>query len=445
MLKVFRTLLLCACMGGALPAGLAYGEDAENLPPYKMLRSLQHIQDSIVLGDHAAAEMQRFMLGAIDKRLRDADTATFDDPRNVDAALIYAMSGGNPETLAYLVSHDINGNFDTRVTDALGHYLGGKGGLVVEKLAKTIPEYKNARIGPYLFLVLGNATAQQDPKASLKYYDWARLVAPGTNIEEAALRRSLALAVRLKNVDKGFSYSLSYARRFLTSPYASQFADIFVELAVDNFNPQTEEKLQEILSFMDTRRQREVYLRIARRSAIAGMGTLTRLATERAQSLTTGQDDAQPEALASLYSGLVDVPSDGILKAVEEINAIPDDKLSSRDRALRNAAQAVAEAVLRRPTAESLTQATAPKTEPEAVAEDSSQPTGSGDSPFAAPETAKASQPSEQKAGEQKAGDQTVGEQVAAAEPDDPAFNTFMNAGRSKLEEIDSLLKEVKQ
>ncbi|WP_075292496.1 chemotaxis protein MotC [Pararhizobium arenae] len=435
MLKAFRAFLLCACVGGMLPVGLAHGEDGENLPPYKMLRSLQHIQDSIVLGDHKAAEMQRFMLGAIDKRLREADVKVFDDPRNVDAALIYAMSGGNPATLSYLVSRDISGNFDTRITDALVHYLGGKGGLVVEQLSKAIPEYRNARIGPYLYLILGNATAQQDPKTSLKYYDWARLVAPGTNIEEAALRRSLVIATRQKVIDKGFSYSLSYARRFLTSPYASQFADVFVELAVDNYNDETESKLQEILSFMDAPRQREVYLRIARRAAIGGMAGLTRLSTERAEALSLGEADAQPKALASLYSGLVDVPSDGILKAVENISAIPDAELSPRDRALRDAARAVADEVLRRPTAESLTQATAPKLEPEIAEKEDDPSTGSGESPFAAQTPVEAEQPSKT----------APDEQVAASEPDDPGFDSFVSAGRSKLDEIDSLLKGVTQ
>ena len=161
MLTAFRNLLLGACVLGAFAGHAAQAQELEDLAPYKMLRSLQYIQDSIVLGDHSAAEMQRFMLGAIDKRLRAADTSVFDDPRNVDAAFIYAMSGGNPETLSYLADHDIEGNFDSRIVDALNHYLAGKGGLMVMQLEKAIPEYRNARIGPYLSLVLGNATAQQ--------------------------------------------------------------------------------------------------------------------------------------------------------------------------------------------------------------------------------------------------------------------------------------------
>lgn len=429
MLKAIRTLLLCAGALAPFFAPGAHADDLENLPPYKMLRSLQYIQDSIVLGDHSAAEMQRFMLAAIDRSLRTADPSIFNDPRNADAAFIYAMSGGNPETLVYLANRDIEGNFDSRVVDALNHYLAGKGGLMVESLEKTIPEYRNSRIGPYLHLTAGNAIAMQSPAAALKYYDWARLVAPGTNIEEAALRRSIALATRGGLPEKGFDYSLAYARRFLASPYASQFADAFVELAVVNYSETTEDRIQEILSFMDSPRQREVYLRIARRAAIGGMQSLARLASERAASLSDGTE-AGP-ALANLYSGLVNIPSKGILEAVEEISAIPEEALSPRDRALRRAAEVVAQEVLRRPEPDSLAQATVSKPVSETVAEDVAAGTGSGESPFA--------MPAPEAISEVAAGGEAAA--PAAASPD-PALEAFLDAGRSKLGEIDSLLEE---
>jgi chemotaxis protein MotC len=438
MLKATRNLLLCACAIWGVASPVAHATDQKDLPPYKTLRSLQYIQDSIVLGDHSAAEMQRFMLAAIDKRLREADPSAFDDPRNVDAAFIYAMSGGNPETLSYLANHDIEGNFDSRIVDALSHYLVGKGGLMVEHLAKAIPEYRNSRIGPYLYLVLGNATAQQDPAKSLKYYDWARLMAPGTNIEEAALRRSIALTAQDKSeekgvlAEKGFRYSLSYARRFLTSPYASQFADVFVELAVANYGEQTEARIEEILGFMDRPRQREVYLRIARRAAIGGMQQLATLASERARGLSDTLD-AGPKALASLYSGLVGVPSSGILDAVKDISSIPDSELSPRDRALRRAAAAVAEEVLRAPEPESLTQAYDSNVTSHSMREESGEETGSGESPFAIPGS-EAAENAVQPALEQEA-------VSSKSSPPDPVLDAFLSTGRSKLDEIDSLLK----
>ncbi|WEZ84403.1 chemotaxis protein MotC [Rhizobium sp. 32-5/1] len=413
-------------------ATILHAEELDDLPPYKILRSLQFIQDSVVLGDHSAIEMQRYMLGAIDKRLRTAGIAQFEDPRNIDAALIYAMSGGNPETLDFLTSRDIEGNFDSRITDALRQYLNGKGALIVSNLAKAIPEYRNSRIAPYLYLILGNASSLQDPKAAIGYFDWARLMAPGTIIEEAALRRSISLSMRGGMPEKGFSYSLSYARRFMTSPYASQFADIFVELAVANFNEQTEGKITEILEFMDRARQREVYLRIARRAAIAGLQPLARLAAARAAALSDIAE-SKPKALASLYAGLVDVPSADILDAIKQMSVIPEQDLSPRDRALLQAAKAVAQEVLRPPESESLTQATVSSVIPE----ESNERSGSGESPFAEPVAQMADKPTEGGGEEQEAN--------APENQGNPEHDNFLTAGRSKIDEIDMLLKgEVK-
>ncbi|MEI2297989.1 chemotaxis protein MotC [Ensifer sp. MJa1] len=429
MLRRLRSILMTCCVLAApLGAGAARAEDVEELAPFKMIRSLQYVQDSVVLGDHSAIEMQRFMLGAIDKRLRSADASVFRDPRNVDAALVYAMSGGNPETLKYLSDHDVAGNFDSRITEALRQYLNGKGGLIVENLSDAAPEYRNARIGPYLYLILGNAMSQQDPVAAMKYYDWARLTAPGTIIEEAALRRSVFLAVQANDPDKGFHYALTYARRYLTSPYASQFADVFVELAVAHFDGAAQERISEILGFMDAPRQREVYLRVARRAAIAGKQPLAKLASQRAEAL--GADGAaQPKVLAGFYAGLAAVPSNDVFAATASITAIPDTELSVRDRALRDAAKAVADAVVRPPDGESLTQAFASKSdrpvETDASAEETE--TGSGMSPFGSAQT-------------------PVAAAASVAEADtgaasDPEHDGFVAKGRSKLEEIDALLK----
>lgn len=432
MLKRLGVILATSVLAAPLAIGIARASETEELAPFKMVRSLQYVQDSVVLGDHSAIEMQRFMLNEIDKRLRAADEAIFRDPRNVDAALVYVMSGGNPETLDYLTDRDVEGNFDARVAEALRQYLRGKGPLIVEKLSTAAPEYKNSRVGPYLFLILGNATSQQDPVAAMKYYDWARLTAPGTIIEEAALRRSVSLAVQAGDPEKGFRYALNYARRYLTSPYASQFADVFVELAVTHFDETVEKKVAEILAFMDQSRQREVYLRVARRAAIGGNQTLARLASSRAEELAR-DGGGQSQLLASFYDGLAAVPSEDVFTAAQTLAAIPDEKLSPRDRALREAARAIAEEVVRLPKDESSAQASMPI--PEATtgpAKDGGETaeTGSGMSPFAKP-----ADPAPARAVEPPAS-------AGTAAASDPVLDGFMANGRSKIKEIDALLAE---
>lgn len=407
-----------AAMAVLWTAWPAHAETSDDLAPYKMIRSLQYVQDTVVLGDHSAMEMQRFLLSTIDERLRTADASIFQDPRNADAALVYAMSGGNPETLELLLQRDIAGNFDPRVTDALRNYLNGRGASPSRSLAETFPEYKRSRIAPYLALVSANSVIRRDPALALSYFDWARLVAPGTIVEEAALRRSIHIAAEAGWIDKGVAYSSRYARRFLRSPYASQFADLFVKLTVDHFDRMKEEDILEILSFMDVARQREVYLRMARLSAILGKNRLASLAAERAQALA-GEGESVPRALAELYSGLAAVPSADIGRAMEAIIAIPDETLSVKDRALKAAARAIAEEVLREPVPEGRADAAGPE---ELIALDDP----SMDPRAGAVETmAAGADPAVQNAG--------MGI--------DPEFEGFVANGRSKLDEIDSLLK----
>jgi chemotaxis protein MotC len=396
-----------------------------------MLRSLQFVQDSVVLGDSSSGEMQRFMLGTIDERLRTIDQSVFEDNRNVDAALIYAMSGGNPQTLEYLVSRDVNGYFDNRVTDVLRKYLSGKGLLVAKSLVETANEYRDKKIGPYLSLVGGNVMVARSPADALKLYDQARLNAPGTIVEEAALRRSVAICVESGLVDKGLAYSQRYIRRFLHSPYASQFADLFVKLVVNHDHEVKPDDVVGILSFMDESRQREVYLRIARAAAIAGKGDLARMAAGRAQSLAGDSGNAFG-ALADFYGGMASIPTDEINAAARNISGISDEELSPRDQALRAAARSVAEQVLSAPDPASLTQGTDSNSTNEEITSEQAAAAPTADQPGAAlgatprPVIGDAAvKPASGAGGQQDA---------------DSSFNSFVTTSRSKLDEIDGLL-----
>ncbi|NKM14062.1 chemotaxis protein [Rhizobium laguerreae] len=407
-----------------LSPAAANAQDPDDLAPYKMLRSLQFVQDSVVTGDHSAGEMQRFMLGTIDTRLRTVEPSIFDDDRNVDAALIYTMSGGNPQTLEYLIAHDVNGYFDNRVTDVLRKYLSGKGLLVAKTLQETAREYRDKKIGPYLALIGGNVLIATKPTDALDLYDQARLASPGTIVEEAALRRSLAICVDKGMLDRGMAYSQRYVRRFLHSPYASQFADLFVTLVVGHDHDVKPQDVIDILSFMDAPRQREVYLRIARAAAISGKPELARMAVGRVQSL--GGTDNAFGPLADFYGGMAGLPTEDIDQAAKNVSGIDGNALSRRDQALQEAARSVAEQILRAPDPASLTQASNPNTDHQEITSEkaaaiATQPGAPGALPEPVP-----------------GGVASTGQ----SQDTDPSFNAFVTTNRSKLDEIDGLLAQ---
>ena len=404
--------------------------DMDALEPYKLVRSLQFVQDAVVKGDHSAMEMQRFLIGVIESRLRSADQLVFDDPRNVDAALIYAMSGGNPETLDLLAVRDKFGNFDNEVVSVLRAYLNGRAGETKTSLAEVVEIYKNSEIGPYLTLVAANVlAATNEPKDALELFDWARLAAPGTLVEEAALRRSLFVAARKNLVDEALHYAQLYARRFINSPYAGQYADLLVDLVVLNYGKVGDDRLGEILSFMDRPRKREVYLRIARKAVISGLRDLAVFASSKAEELA-GPADKAPQALADLYSGMARIPTDGVDGVLLGLNAVPEGQLSGRDQALRAAAQIIAAEVLRKPDPNSLTQAFSPNVDT------SGTDAGSGSLPSAEGENVTAG------SSDTMAGAADADEETAAA---DEVFRGFVSERKQALERIDKLLEGVEE
>lgn len=416
---LFLVVALCG-MGSAPVKALAQSQ--ENLTPYAMLRSLQFVQDSVAMGDHSAAEMQRFLLQTIDERLKSAPSAIFKDPRNVDAALVYAMSGGNPATLELLVARDVDGNFDSRVADVLRKYLSGKGTLVAQSIAAMIPEYRGTTLGAYLALIGGNVTIPRDPIAALGFYDIARLEAPGTIVEEAALRRSLAIATEDGDARRGFLYAQRYARRFLHSPYASQFADLLVALVVKRSDSISEAEIQETFALMDIERQKEAYLRLSRVAAIGGKDSLARMSALKAKSLSAAMPQS-PEAQANLYESLSNIGTPDVVSAIETIGQIPESELSERDRALRDAAKAIADQVVRLPSA------------------GEGQPQAKSAEETITPEQAK-TQDAEEGGAPDAAAKSIWRNDENKADDQGEEFRQLVTSGRSKLDEIDSLLKK---
>ena len=354
MIQARRWLHITTALFAIYTAGAtAPSAAADSLMPYSMVRSLQFVQDAVARGDHSAAEMQRFLLATIDERLKSAPTSIFKDSRNVDAALVYAMSGGNPATLEHLVARDVDGNFDTRVADVLRKYLDGRGAIIAKSIAIMVDEYRGQPIGAYIALISGNVTIPTDPLQALEFYDIARLEAPGTLVEEAALRRSLAIAVHEGDANRAFGYANKYARRYLYSPYASQFADLVVSLTVQRYGEVDFNVVEETLSLLDQARQQEVYLRLTRNAAVAGKEELARLAAARASELSKGLP-AKPQAQATLYEGLSKISTPDVVAAINSITDVPDDQLTERDRALRDAARAIAEEVIKPPAPDTI-------------------------------------------------------------------------------------------
>ena len=340
--RLMGLLLLAA---GYPSAGLAQ----DTLQPYQLVRSLQLVQDRIAAGDHAAMPMQAKLLEMIDTRLREADAEDFKDPKNFRALLVYGMSGGNPVTVEAAVSRAkaVDAQ-DLSIAKGVINYLVGRPTGAIEVLRPIDPMTLPSDLGAFLALVKGSLMATDDPVMALTLLDEAKLLSPGTLVEEAALRRSVGIAVTRGDAARFARASTQYVERYLYSPYASQFADSFVSGVITLHMSISQDKLADITSMMDPEREKVIYLRIARRAAIDGLSELSAFASARAEQGRDGNTN-QGDPRAELYSSLSTVTSGTIEDVRTKLGKIDRSKLSDGDRALLDAAQAIAGEVVAPP------------------------------------------------------------------------------------------------
>ncbi|MBW8907578.1 MAG: chemotaxis protein MotC [Mesorhizobium sp.] len=321
------------------PPSAALAQDA--LQPYQLVRSLQLIQDRIAAGDHAALPMQAKLLEMIDARLRDADAEDFKEPKNFRALLVYGMSGGNPVTVESAASRATSDPQNLAIAKGIVAYLNGQPAAAIEILKPIDPMAVPSDLGAFLALVKGSLLATDQPAAALVLLDQARLLSPGTLVDEAALRRSVGIAAAQGDAARFALASTQYVASYLYSPYASQFADAFVSGVITLHMAISQDKIADITSMMDPEREKVIYLRIARRAAIDGLAELSAFASARAEQGRDGNGN-QDDPRAQLYSSLSTVTSATIDDVRAKLGRIDRGKLSQSDRDLLDAAQAVA-------------------------------------------------------------------------------------------------------
>lgn len=345
-----RAVRLCGSIGIALcGAGLATAsQSAEPLQPYQLVRSLQLVQDKIAAGDHAALPMQGKLLELIDARMRSASPQDFADPKNFRALLVYGMSGGNPSTVgastARIQLDAVNGD----IAAGIVAYLGGRPAEAIKLLEPIDPMRQSPDLGAFVALVKGSLLALEKPKEALTLLDQARLLSPGTLVEEAALRRSVGIAVTEGDAARFVLASTQYVERFLHSPYASQFADSFASGVIALHMAVSQDKLADIVSMMDAEREKVIYLRIARRAAIDGLNDLSAFAASKAEEGRNGKNN-EDDPRALLYASLSSMTSASVAELREKLDRIDRSQLSQGDRDLLDAAKAVTHEIVTAP------------------------------------------------------------------------------------------------
>jgi chemotaxis protein MotC len=344
-----------AQLAGALMllwSGPAFADLAANpaTTPYASIRTLQVLQEQIAHGNAGAQAAQPHLMQHIADRFLDADPAAWRDPRNARAAVLFLLSGGSSSVVrTVLQKATVPPDMDRLLKGALA-YAEGQDGIARELLRTVDPRALPAALGGHVALVQATLLANKDPVAAGKLLDLARLLAPGSLIEEAALRRQVFLVADKDTLDKFASLSRQYVRRFHKSVYAENFKQRFTaaatKLALMGDVAQLA-KLEPVLAELPVDEQRDFYLAIAKAAIVEGKTVSARFAAEKAAALAP--DHSADSARAKLYIGAALIVSDEVEKGVSTLQAADHAMLSAEDADLRGAALTVAQSVQAEP------------------------------------------------------------------------------------------------
>lgn len=330
----------------ARPAEAAKPVEGGALAPYAVVRALQKLQDQVAHGSTAARDAQARMLGHVAEVFAAADPSVWKQSRNAGAAALYLFSAGRAAAVrAVLERHpDFTPEGDRLVKGALA-YAEGQDDVARALLGSLDPKNMPASLGGHLALVMATLLADKDPARADAMLDTARLLVPGSLVEEAALRRQIFLLADPATLDKFTGLSRQYIRRFRSSVFAANFKSrlesFAVKLAVAGDVAQLV-KLDPVFAELPQPERRATYLMLARDALVGGRAEAARYAAARAAALAPDADEAER---AKLYAAAATAASDTAPAARSALGAIDAARLPQRDADLRDAATAVAASV----------------------------------------------------------------------------------------------------
>ena len=305
--------------------------------------SLQRLQARMAQGDASAYAEERTVLKAIGAAIVAAGPDAFKSRAERDAVVIYLLSGGQPKDVARVFER---ADFLKDERDLLRGAAGYASGRTTDAEA-LLPFNANAlslRLGAQLAYAQSVLLTSKDPAKALARLDLARLLAPGSLIEEAALRREILLVGDLRDPDRVALLARQYVERFSRSLYASNFVEGLSDAAVrfdlcanvENLN-----KFAALLTLTPPEQARVFLLAVARASALVGRFDVASQAARR--MLKVGTPAPAEAARARLYDAISRFPGMSDDEALGAFAAVEAEKLPTADRALLMAASYVRE------------------------------------------------------------------------------------------------------
>jgi chemotaxis protein MotC len=342
--------IAAAAMFGLTLGGAAGAQDRKGGEPFELVRSLESLQDQVVQGNTRAHAAQRVLLGRIAEQFEALPPERWQDPKNARAAVVFVLSGGNAGILRGLLRGGAGKAIDESLAKGVLAYGEGRHDEAAELLNGIDARALDPGLAGHIAYVQGELAAKKDPAKALGHLDDARLLSPGTIVEEAALRRQIGLLAAAGNADRYEVLASQYLRRFAHSVYAPGFRQQFA-LAIAAYAkaaaPDRLARLETMLGGTEETDRRDIYLTIAKEAVARGKVEMARFAAAHAVQLA--EEGSLERERARVYEAATLVATTEYQRGLDALNAADVRKLPEADAALVEAALTLAAHVGRMP------------------------------------------------------------------------------------------------
>lgn len=335
--------LALACMLTAALGGQALAQDASHVIS-DMVGDLQRLQVQMARGDRAAYAKQQERLHAIGAAILAAKPEIWQQKSETDAAAAYVLGGGQPRDLSRLLERGVVPKSEEDLLRGALAYASGREQDAENLLGGIDARQVSLKLAGQLAYAQSVLVTSRAPKRAIELLDVARLLAPGSLVEEAALRREILLAGDERDSDRVVFLARQYVERFGRSIYAENFilglaaTGVRYRFLDDLTNLQ---KFESLLSLATTEQRRGFLLTLARALTIAGKFDVAAVAAQDA--LKESSPGGSEEARGHMYLAISHVMLDRYDAGVAELHQADAGKLDRADRELLTAALFVAQ------------------------------------------------------------------------------------------------------
>ncbi len=312
---------------------------------------LQTLQTQIASGDKSAYAAQPERLKAMGAAIAAAKPEVWRSKRETDAAVIYLLSGGQPSDIAQLLQSGAVPKGEMPLMRGAVAYILGDQTDARTLLGAFDPRKLDLRLAGQVAFAQSVLDTSQDGKKAIASLDLARLLAPGSLVVEAALRREALLVGDRHDCDRFASLARQYATRFTRSVYADSFlrgladAVLRADLVQDI---QSFEKFHNLVASLAPDIRLGFLLTIARAETLNGAFAVAGAAS--GEALRQTPSDSVDEARGRLYQAAARILTPEYDDGVAELHSVAPSKLDRGDRALLGAVRGVADFLRAPPT-----------------------------------------------------------------------------------------------